>query len=113
MTKKVSHYDYERQCWIDTNGRVMPCGHPVRMRPACCYAGSHAGEYVRATAEAEAEAERMHGREDDDDDNEDRHERDRHQLEREISGRRQPADAQCVLRGGLTGGARSMARRAW
>ena len=68
QTVKVSHYDYERQCWIDTNGRVMPCGHPVRMRPACCYAGSHAGEYVRATAEAEAEAERMHGREDDDDD---------------------------------------------
>jgi len=36
QTVKVSHYDYERQCWIDTNGRVMPCGHPVRMRPACC-----------------------------------------------------------------------------
>lgn len=35
----VSHYDYQRQAWIDTAGRVMPCGH-LTIEPAC-YACTH------------------------------------------------------------------------
>lgn len=36
-------YDYEVQAWVE-HGKYTACGHPAVMRPACCYAGQHAGE---------------------------------------------------------------------
>lgn len=40
--RNVNGFDYDRQAWV-TNGRYIPCGHPIDMN-CRCYGRLHAGE---------------------------------------------------------------------
>lgn len=62
MTTTHTYYDYDIQAWI-VDGRVASCGHPAAMRPACCYAGAHAGENARQAGAGATLARELRSRE--------------------------------------------------
>ena len=43
MTYTAERYDYDKQAWIDADGRYLSCAHPKEMN-CKCYGKLHYGE---------------------------------------------------------------------